>query len=1110
VDDLALRKAIGDVRDAPRDPEARRALRALADDQASREQLARILADEARAAADAEISAALYEELADVYENLDQPLETIGAMEHVVALDPDDVEHWDRLAWMYRRAGAWAKAAAAFERVARLARDDRARAALRAAGKLYRDNGRADRAVEVYRAIVMRKPSDGDAWRALDELLTELGRWDDLAAMRGAMAERATGVDKAVLLRSQARALEQAGDTQAAAVVVSTATEHAPEDISGVVDYAIVLARDNRGSEAADVLRARLADAIARGASANDIAALRSRLAGILEDACGDRPSAAAVLDELLAEAPEYVPALERLVWHASHDADPRVHAQALMRYAAALPDGAERATALADAARKFREAHDHREAARVFEAAADCAPDDDVLAQELEDARTAVAVERAVAEAAAGDSAGAERRLRTILESRPHNLDANLALADLLAASGRAGEARDHLRAVKAPASARLVQRLALVTAATGDADEAHQLLHEAHRLDRKSLAITLALGESCFSRKLWREAALHLGALAEHPDAARNAKQVAAALVHAAQAEVRALRPTNAEKHYEAAVRLDAERSDAWHALAEIATERGDMARAADCLEREATTTADPVARERLFDALADLASDVLGDPARAEHYLTRVTGEAALGRLLAIQRARNAPERGDTCLRLAALRGDPKHLLIEAIGLVADPREAIARLVAAHPDDRDAIAAAAAVTDPAQAAVWLGRALAAWDAAGDLGDGDPERAELWRKLGDGERARGNPPAAVAAYERAIAAKPESPGALGARRGLLALGAGSGHVRVELLADIAEADPVASDVLAWARELATCDDDDARPAFDLARALGATIDDSDEAYLADHPPRVMASDEAYGALDAGEVRALVDDPEDVPLGELFDMLGEVAPLVCPDTKAALVDAGLADARRVSASSDIAAAALYPQIANALGGPPTLVYTTDRPLPDLQILLASPPIVVIGAGLASVRARSRSDADLGDLELRFKLGRLVEYVRSRRVFAVDRDAFHRTLAGLRHAFAGATSEDRAVAGEAERLHSALSVALRRRMTERLAVIGDPEPERFLAACERAADRAGLLACGDAAVAIETAGGPDAAPHLARFAAHPRYLAARGKLRARR
>ncbi|HEU4616093.1 MAG TPA: hypothetical protein VFS15_28545, partial [Kofleriaceae bacterium] len=146
----ALRSAIATVRTAPRDPEARRRLRALAAEQGSWEQLALLLADEARAAVEKpELAAAFYEELADVHENLDQPIETIAAMEAVVAFDPYDPDHHDRLAWLYRRAGAAVKAAAAFERVAELARDDRARAALRAAGRLYRENGRLEQAVNV-------------------------------------------------------------------------------------------------------------------------------------------------------------------------------------------------------------------------------------------------------------------------------------------------------------------------------------------------------------------------------------------------------------------------------------------------------------------------------------------------------------------------------------------------------------------------------------------------------------------------------------------------------------------------------------------------------------------------------------------------------------------------------------------------------------------------------------------------------------------------------------------------------------------------------------------------------------------------------------------------
>src|SRR6266850_741644 len=88
----ALRSAISSVRGAPRDPEARRRLRALAAEQGIWSDLALLLADEARAAEGRpEVAAAFFEELADVHENLDQPLEQIVAMEEVVELEPEDV-----------------------------------------------------------------------------------------------------------------------------------------------------------------------------------------------------------------------------------------------------------------------------------------------------------------------------------------------------------------------------------------------------------------------------------------------------------------------------------------------------------------------------------------------------------------------------------------------------------------------------------------------------------------------------------------------------------------------------------------------------------------------------------------------------------------------------------------------------------------------------------------------------------------------------------------------------------------------------------------------------------------------------------------------------------
>jgi hypothetical protein len=266
-----------------------------------------------------------------------------------------------------------------------------------------------------------------------------------------------------------------------------------------------------------------------------------------------------------------------------------------------------------------------------------------------------------------------------------------------------------------------------------------------------------------------------------------------------------------------------------------------------------------------------------------------------------------------------------------------------------------------------------------------------------------------------------------------------------------------------------------------------------------------------------------------LIDDDADAPLAELFDLLGEATSLVCPDAKGALFNTDLGDPKRLSPTSDAATVALYPQIANALGGPQTLLYTAnDHPSfdpnrgdRDLVVLLAAPPVVVVGRRLAQVRARTRADTEVGgDSELRFRLGRVVELTRPRRIFAAgtDRESFGHLLAGLCHAFGKPVEQIApAAAAQADRMRSALPLQLRRRITDWLAsrqstrsAASGLDPDAYVAGCQRAADRAGLLACGDVSVAIALAGGPGAAKHLIRLAATPRYLAARRKLRSRK
>jgi len=928
-----------------------------------------------------------------------------------------------------------------------------------------------------------------------------------------------------VLLRAQARALEQLGEAGKAAELVASAAGHAPEDVSGLVDYATVLAREGRGREAAEVLSTRIQQAVADGAPAGEVIALRVRLVDVL-DGCGDHDAAAAALDKLLAVMPEHVPGLERLVQHAARDPEPREHASALLRLASAL-DSAESTDLIREAARRFRDAGDLRSAVRHFERAMEMGPDDQTIHDELEDARTALVVEISIAEAKAGDTREAERRLRGILVMRPLHVAANLALVDLMASTNRLAEAGEHLRSTLASAPedteprllAKLVLRYARVMTELGEPDEAHQLLHEAHHMDRRDLQITLALGESCFSRKLWREAAIHLGSLAEHPDAPRFASAVAAGLYRAGQAEVRALKPQNAIKHYEAATRVDIECAPAWHALAQIATERGDMVRAAECLEREAMATKDPATRLRLFDALGDLALDVLNDAERAERCWSRVAtaGSATvLEKLLALQRKRGALiERGENCERLAALRDDEvarKQLTEEAAEAFfagGDPARASAVsqfLVANYPQDIDTLMIASKIVlargDHELVASWLRRALGAADRS--EGEGDARRAELWRRLGDAERGRRNERGALEAYQRAVQTAPDSEGALGARRGLIELAASSGRAEQTARLAVVEAEQEPADVIAAARELAAAKEyEEARSMYELSRALGVKLTETDEQFLEEHPPRLMAADEAYAAvLDERERRALVDDRDVGPLGEILTLIGEAASLVCPDPKTALDNEALTDARRISTTTATPVVAMYPQIAKALGGPAILFYTNpDSQGPDLRLLIATPPVVLIGQGLAELDSLAK---------LRFKLGRIVELSRPHRLFATSVNRLGLLVAGIWHAFGKAQLEiPRDVAREAERLHHALPVQLRRRIGERLAVLSSPmdlDPQAYIQACGRAADRAGLLACGHIGVALEQTGG---AHHVIALAASQKYLAARRKLRHR-
>ncbi|HEU0033941.1 MAG TPA: tetratricopeptide repeat protein [Kofleriaceae bacterium] len=1120
----ALDEAIVRVRFSPQNLELRRRLRAIATLPSLGDRAVALLGDAVGSTLCDEpiAAAALLEVLVHTLETFDRPVEAVTAAEQLVALAPDNVQNLLGLANRCVALGAWLKAAEAFERIGAVGTREQAAMALRSAAKLYVDNSQPARALDSYRALVSRRPNDADAWHELEGVLERLERWHELAEVRGQRAQHAaTPVDKARALRGQARALEMAGELAAASAAMAEATRFVPDNVSGLLDYTEVLVRTGKPHEAAELLAKRIDEAIARGSSADEIAELRLRHAGLLEEASGDRPTVIAALDRLLADHPSYLPALERLVWHASHDPDPRVHAAALERYASAIPEPAARANLYVEAARTYRDARDGAAAARLFQHAIELAPDEPGLHAELEAVRALLEVERATADAAGGDVERAQHRLRELLAARPYDVEANLALARLLAMRDR-DAARAHLQSTLAAADADLAKsglaplalEYALLVDATGDHDEAHRLLQEAHLLDRSSLRITLALGQSCIRRKLWRQAILHLAPLAEHPEAPRHAARVAEGLVQAGQAEVRALRPANARKHYEAALRLDPACPSAWHELGADALEHGDLARAVECFEREAKGTTSAADRGRLFDVLGDIAHDKLGDPARAEAYWAQIADPdaAVLRKLLAVQRARGAElERAETCMRLAALEpAESKPLLVEAAELFAAcgdfvrGRAAAERLIAEHPLDIDAVGCASGVVlaacDADTAATWLERALESRSVGKQR---EPRLAELWRRLGDTERSRDRKTEARTAYERAVLIAPTSPDGIAARRALIDLVPRSART-LDALEMLVEAEQSPDEVIALARAFVAAERlDDARTVVDLARAIGLELSD-DDARLGDAAAsKPLAYDEAYGGtLDEDARYAAIDDAADEPLGSVLAALGESISLLARDATTALRNAGLGDAARLSVTSYAIVAAMYPQVSKALGGPATLLFTSEQVATGLRVVLASPPAIVVGADLAAIRS---IEDPATDPMLRFELGRVVELVRPRRLLAtgVDRDAFVRFVDGLWQAFGPGGDPTRD--DEAKRIHAALPVPLRRKITELIAELPRDavDPDAYLAACERAADRSGLVACGNATVAIARA------PHLQSFAASRAYRSARQRLHRR-
>jgi hypothetical protein len=334
----------------------------------------------------------------------------------------------------------------------------------------------------------------------------------------------------------------------------------------------------------------------------------------------------------------------------------------------------------------------------------------------------------------------------------------------------------------------------------------------------------------------------------------------------------------------------------------------------------------------------------------------------------------------------------------------------------------------------------------------------------------------------------------------------------------RRTLAADTGELD----DILRYARALCRAKDGDGgRAILELAESVGHTWDVHDSAFMAQNPAHEMANDEAYRGVLSDDVRhQLIDDADEAVMSKLLSTLWGAAALLWSDPEDALERCGVVGAQRVSAKVSATATSIFPRVSAALHVPATVLYTTDVPdAADVQVVCVSAPIVVLGPRLLGIDGEAPSDT-----ELRFILGRAAEMARPERVIAcgLPREDLNNLLASMLRVF-GPESLHGAIASEIddedvqrahdELLRTTLPVKLRRQLEEQLKTVRarDIGPQRFLRACDRAADRAGLLVCGDFATAVANAGdmsdaGRRMTRHLVHMALQPGYLETRALL----
>jgi tetratricopeptide (TPR) repeat protein len=1045
------------------------------------------------------------------------------------------------LARLYGRVGMAQKAAAALQRELELTGEgeDAREARWRLAEIYERELSLPARAVDMYEDILKRAPRDAEALAALDRLQQALGRFEALVEVLRRRAEISEGTEKNELVWRRARILEEKlGNPEAAAACLRSLGSDALSDERTAAALLRNLRSAGLAHEALRILEQRIGVLAKAGNDPKLIAALNLEMAQLKSDDLSDPKGAQQAIEAALALQPEDPGVLAALARFHLKRNDFQAYAAALLRRADALAGQPEQAAALLEAGAVFRDQLGQAAKARAcFEKAVKLHPSNpEVLAAlaamlagegRIDEAKALYERQLSLCDSPSAKAAvltnlaralcekpdgltEAERRLDEALDLDPNHLPAVVTMADILyreeqwdRAERRLNEALRRMRG-QPEQTAKLYHRLGEVYEKLGRLDEGYRQLVEADKALPGQLMLRIALGENRFQARRWRDAATHFEGIAEHAAAPNYPEEVALALAHGAMAELRQKRPERAAALHAAALHLSPSHPQTLRALADLAIERGDKLEAARSLRQVAESCGDPAEQGRLYEQIGDLHLSLGNTGAAREAYeeaVARVEGDSPdqvplLEKTMATQRGEGALRAAiETARRIADIVGEPKER-------AARRREIAGFEMEQGNFDRAADLLEQVIADDSTDETALRTLCEAYERAGrgaDVGAtlqrvlpqlaepaADAElahrRAELWAKLG-ALLVPTDPAAAVGALQAAITADPNR---VEARLALAEIyGARPEHreMAIENHKAILVFDPIRQESLhALAAEHIRLGH------IDRARCLLEVLDllrlatDEDKDFLAQNPAPERKPDDPYaGTLEDGGRGRYLDPLQDLHfMAEVLAAVWEGAPGL---SQASLDSFGVTAKDKVSTVADLAIAQIWGQAGKALGNRRTSLYLRpDADFDGVSLVGMAPPAIVVGPRLAG-------EAVLG--ELRFRIGRALELSRPEYLLAATLPApeFDTLFMGVlkafhpKHARFPAGSED-AAAEQAARLKKALPYKIAKRVGELFQEHADValDPTRWREGAREAGNRAGLLMCGVASIAVRMVG----------------------------